>query len=59
MQLKYRGCSYNSSTSVPAAPSNAVLTYRGIQYQRDSKAPQFANSQGKTLMYRGSIYSAC
>jgi Domain of unknown function (DUF4278) len=60
MQLKYRGCSYDSnSTNTQAAPSNATLIYRGVKYQPNSAAPQFATSQPHSLMYRGSIYFAC
>lgn len=60
MQLKYRGCAYDSnSTSIQAASSNATLTYRGVKYQQKQQAPQVTQPQCPSLMYRGSIYFAC
>lgn len=59
MQLKYRGCSYDSnSTSAQVAPSNPTLIYRGVKYQQNSAAPQRATSQCQTLTYRGLVYFA-
>jgi hypothetical protein len=60
MQLKYRGCAYNSdSSTVQAVSSNITLTYRGVKYQPNAAAPQFATPQNRPLMYRGSMYFAC
>ncbi|MBN8561091.1 MAG: DUF4278 domain-containing protein [Leptolyngbya sp. UWPOB_LEPTO1] len=59
MQLKYRGCSYDSnSTSAQVAPSNPTLIYRGVKYQPNSVAPQLATSQRQPLTYRGTGYFA-
>jgi Domain of unknown function (DUF4278) len=60
MQLKYRGCSYDSkSTNTQAAPSNATLIYLGVKYQQNATTPQLAAPQPRSMMYRGSIYFTC
>ncbi len=65
MHLSYRDQSYTSTqatttaTTNPATqPSNYVLRYRGVAYDRMVASPQPASGSSMKLTYRGQSYMA-